>query len=266
MVEKKLTVERSGHILLMGLNRPGKMNAFDVDMFVELAVALGELDADPELRCGLLFAHGRHFTAGLDLSQWAPLLEQGIFPPPLPRGACEPFGLYETSENRRVRKPMVMAVQGICFTIGLELLLGTDIRVAADDVRFAMLEIKRGIYPVGGVTIRLQREIGWGNCMRYILTGDEMHAPEAHRLGLVQELVPPGRQLESALRIAETISLQAPLAVQATLLASRQLQLKDQAKVVDKLVPELMKLMKSEDTAEGVRSFIERREARFKGK
>jgi enoyl-CoA hydratase len=266
MFDKKLTVERSGHILLMGLNRPAKMNAFDVDMFIELAVALGELDADPQLRCGLLYAHGEHFTAGLDLSQWAPLLEKGIFPPPLPKGACEPFGLYENSETRRVRKPVVMAVQGICFTIGLELLLGMDIRVAAADVRFAMLEIKRGIYPVGGVTLRLQREIGWGNSMRYILTGDELKAQEAYRLGLVQEITEPGRQLERAMQIAETISRQAPLAVQATLLSARQLQKKDQAQVVDKLVPELMKLMKSEDTAEGVRSFVERREAQFKGK
>jgi enoyl-CoA hydratase len=262
-MEKKVTVEKRGHVFLMGLNRAAKMNAFDVDMYIELSIAFGELNNDPELRCGLLFAHGKHFTAGLDLPQWVPLMDKGTFPPPLPEKACDPLGL---DEAKRVGKPLVIAVQGICFTIGFELLLAADIRVASADVRLAMIEIKRGIYPVGGATIRLHQEIGWGNAMRYLLTGDELRADEAYRLGLVQKVAENGTQLDRAFEIAETIAKQAPLGVKATLLSARHVQGDGERAAITKLVPDLIPIMKSEDAAEGVKSFIERREARFKGR
>ena len=114
-------------------------------------------------------------------------------------------------------KPMVMAAQGICYTIGLELMLAMDIRVASSDTRFGQIEVRRGIYPVGGGTVRLYGEIGWGNAMRYLLTGDEIPAAEALRLGLVQEVTEPGSEFERALEIAERIARQAPLGVQASL-------------------------------------------------
>ncbi len=262
-MEQKVIVEKKGHVLMMGLNRPQKLNAFDLDMFRELAVAFGQLNNDPECRCGLVYANGKHFTAGLDLSQWAPVLEKdGLFPP-LPDGAIDPRGL---EDETRVQKPVVMAVHGICFTIGFELLLAMDIRIAASDTRFALLEVKRGIYPTSGGTIRLHREIGWGNAMRCLLTGDEMSAEEAYRLGLVQELTEPGRQLDRAMEIAETIAKQAPLGVRAALLSARRVQAGSERPAVDRLAPDLVPIMKSEDAAEGVQSFLERREARFKGR
>jgi len=262
MNEQKITVERRGHVLCMGLNRPDKMNAFDVGMYLGLAEALGELDRDGELRCGLLFAHGKHFTACLDLPKWAPFFS-GVTLPDLPAGACDPFGLIE---GRQVGKPVVMAVQGICYTIGLELMLAMDVRVAATDTRFGQIEVKRGIYPVGGATVRLHREIGWGNAMRYLLTGDEIPAAEALRLGLVQELAEPGRQVDRALEIAETIARQAPLGVQASLKSARRARAEGDRAAIDCLLTDLAPIMKSEDAAEGIRSFIERREARFKGR
>ena len=261
MSEKKITVERRGHVLLVGLNRPDKMNAFDVEMYVEMSGALGELDRDLDLRCGLLFAHGKHFTAGLDLPKWAPFFSEAKFPA-LPAGACDPFGL---DEARRVRKPMVMAAQGICYTIGIELMLAMDIRVAASDVRFGQIEVKRGIYPVGGATVRLHREIGWGNAMRYLLTADEIPASEALRLGLVQELTEPGRQFDLALEIAGKVARQAPLGVQASLASARLARSEGDRAAIARLLPDLVPIMKSDDAAEGIRSFIERREGLFKG-
>lgn len=258
---KKITVEKRGHVLLMGLNCPDKMNAFDVEMYLELAAAFGELDRERELRCGLLFAHGKHFTAGLELPKWAPFFSEAKFPD-LPAGACDPFGL---DESKRVGKPVVMAAQGICYTIGLELMLAMDIRVAASDTRFGQIEVRRGIYPVGGATVRLHQEIGWGNAMRYLLTADEIPAAEALRLGLVQELTEPGLQFDRALEIAESISRQAPLGVQASLLSARRARAEGERAAIVRLLPDLVPIMASEDAAEGIRSFGERREGRFKG-
>ncbi|MCP4214551.1 MAG: crotonase/enoyl-CoA hydratase family protein, partial [bacterium] len=230
--------------------------------YKSLALALGELDRNPDLRCGLVFAHGDHFTAGLDLAEWAPFFGKGSFPD-LPEGSVEPLGL---DGEKRLSKPLVMAVQGICYTIGLEFLLATDIRVAASDTRFGQIEIKRGIYPVGGGTVRLIQEVGWGNAMRYLLTADEITAGEALRIGLVQEVVEPGKQLEKAAVIAKTIADQAPLGVRATLESARLSRAESEAAAMKRLLPDLIPIMTSDDAAEGLKSFIERRKAKFTGK
>ncbi len=257
----KLLKHTQGHVLCMGLNRPEKRNAFDLDLYRELSAAYGELHRNPNLRCGVVYANGDHFTAGLDLPAWAGYFSKGQFPE-LPETGMDPLGL---DPDRKVGKPVVMAVQGICLTIGLELLLACDIRVAADTVRFGQIEIKRGIYPVGGATVRLFQEIGWGNAMRYLLTGDEIDAKEAYRLGLVQEVTTPDACLEKALAIADTISKQAPLGVSATLRSSRLARDKGDQAAIHRLLPDLMPLMTSRDVQEGLASFLERREARFKG-
>lgn len=257
----KVTVEQTGHVLMIGLNRPDKRNAFDLDMYLDLSMAYGELHQAPDLRCGVLFAHGDHFTAGLDLSEWVPLFREGRFPD-LPPGAIDPLGL---DEEKRLCKPLVMAVQGVCLTLGIELLLATDLRVAATGTRFGQFEITRGLYPVGGATIRLMQEVGWGNAMRYLLTADEISAEEAFRIGLVQEVTEAGQQLDRALQIAGTIAKRAPLAVQATLASAHLARTQGVKPALARLLPDLIPIMGSEDVAEGIQSFVERREATFKG-
>ncbi len=257
----RLVVETQGHVLLMGLNRPEKRNAFDLTMYQELSAAYGELHRNPELRCGLLHAKGEHFTAGLDLPQWATCFARGSFPK-LPEGGIDPLGM---DPNKQVSKPVVMAVQGICLTIGIELLLATDIRVAEEATRFGQIEVKRGIYPVSGATMRLYQELGWGNAMRYLLTADEIPAKEAHRLGLVQEIAPKGTAFDHALKIAQTIAKQAPLGVMATLRSARLARSKGDQAAIERLLPDLLPLMGSQDVKEGLASFMERREAEFKG-
>ena len=256
--EGRVTTERQGHVLLIGLDRVTKRNAFDRAMLNALGLAYAELEHDHELRCGVLFAHGEHFTAGLELTQFASSLGQFAYA----EGALDPLGL----RGSRLTKPLITAVQGICLTVGIELLLATDIRIAASDVRFAQIEIKRGLFPFGGATIRLPREVGWGNAMRYLLTGDEFNAAEALRIGLVQEVVAPGQQLTRATELAQVVSAQAPLGVRATLKSARLAVAEGEEAAIQHFQPDLQEIMQSEDIKEGIQSFIERRQANFKGR
>ncbi len=256
----RITLETRGHVLLVGLHRAEKRNAFDLAMLRGLAEALSRYEDDPELRCAVLFGHGEHFTAGLDLAEVGPAVAAGesLFP----ADAVDPLGLFG-----RVRsKPLVVALQGWCLTIGIELALAADIRIAARDTRFGQIEIKRGIFPFGGATLRLPQVAGWGNAMRWLLTGETFDAAEALRIGLVQELTEPGEQLQRAAAIAETIARQAPLAVQATLRSARAAVEQGTAAALAPMLDDVRTIMASDDAREGLMSFVERREARFTGR
>ena len=255
-----ITTERRGHVLLIGLNRVAKRNAFDPAMFNELSTAYGSYESNPELRCAVVFAHGPHFTGGIDLAQFAPLFERGD-PFTGSAGQVDPMGI-----RSRLSKPLVMAVHGITFTIGIEMLLAADIRIAANDARFAQLEIARGLYPLGGATFRLVREAGWGNAMRYLLTADEFGAAEALKMGLVQEVTEPGHQLDRAVAIAERIATHAPLAVQATIRSARLAIEKGEATAAARIHEDMPAILASDDFREGLASFRERRAANFSGK
>jgi len=262
MSETTITTERRGHVLLIGLNRAGKRNAFTLEMLDELALAVGTLEDDPELRCGVLFAHGDHFTAGLDLGDVSPKLQaDGSLG--TPAGGRQPWRL----DGEPYTTPLVCAVQGWCLTIGIELMLASDVRVAASSARFKQLEVQRGIYPFCGATLRMPREAGWGNAMRWLLTGDEFDAAEAHRIGLVQEVVEPGQELERAIWLAERIAtVAAPLGVRETLLSAQAAIPAAEREAATGLQRAAIPLMQSEDGAEGLASFLERREARFAGR
>jgi enoyl-CoA hydratase len=254
----KITIEKRGALQLIGVNRPEKMNAFDVEMLSAFAEAYAELERDDEVRCGVVFAHGDHFTAGLDLANVAPVVMEGKMP--FDRGGVDPWGVHGPQRT----KPTVLAVHGRCFTLGIELCLAQDVVVAATSTRFAQIEVKRGIFPFGGATYRFVQACGWGNAMRWLLTGDEFDAAEAHRIGLVQEVTEPGKQLERAIAIAETIAAQAPLGVRATIASARKTL--NETEAARALLPELVRLMQSEDAREGLMSFVERRTAKFTGR
>jgi enoyl-CoA hydratase len=259
--ESKISVEQRGHILLIGLNRPAKRNAFDIQMLKELADAYTRLEKTDELRCGVLFAHGEMFTAGLDLANVAPEVAKSNGVLKFGKDSIDPLNIY----NQRT-KPVVVAVAGKCLTVGIELILAADIAIAAKNAAFAQIEIKRGIFPFGGATLRFPERSGWGNAMRWLLTGDEFDAYEAYRIGLVQEIVENGKELDKAIEIAEKIAGQAPLGVYATLKSSRKLQQEGYEAAKNDLQPQIVELFNSEDAKEGVQSFLERRDGNFKGK
>jgi len=159
----------------------------------------------------------------------------------------------------------VCAAHGWCLTIGIELLLASDIRLCAAGTRFRQMEVNRGIMPFGGATLRFPQIAGWGNAMRWLLTGGEFDADEALRLGLVQEVVEAEQLLDRAVQVATEVARCAPLAVQATRVAA-QVALEQGAETArTQLMVDARKLMTTADAAEGVRSFVERREAVFKG-
>ena len=251
------------HILLIEVDRPKKYNAMTQAMYRELAAAYYRLDTDADARVGLLYAAGPHFTSGLELTDWAGTFDEGKGFPFGGKDEIDPFALMS---DARCCKPIVMAVQGYCFTWGFEVMLNTDIRVAASDTRFCMMEVRRGFFPSGGATLRLAKEIGWGNAMRYMLTGDEIGADEAYRMGLVQCVTEPGKQFETALDLARRVAAAAPLGVQAALKSSRLASLESEEVAKAVLFRDVAEVVRSEDMMEGLASFIERRDAVFKGK
>lgn len=257
----RIRVDRDGHVLRIGLDRPEKRNAADWRMLQELSLAYGELDRDPELRAGLVYAVGDHFTGGLDLADVGPHLADGGTGY-VPDGGINPWQV----SGVRVGKPVVLAVQGTCFTLGIELALASDIVVAADSTVFAQLEVSRGILPFGGATTRMPRSVGWGNAMRWILTGDRFDAAEAYRIGLVQELVPHGEHVERAAELARRIAAQAPLAVQAALANARQAVREGETAAEAELPGLLAELATGEDAAIGMEAFLSRTDARFVGR
>jgi len=261
--EGTISIERRGALLLIGINRPAKYNGFTPRMYRELGEAYTVLDDDPHLRVGVLHAFGPHFTAGLDLPTIAPLMKRGE--KAVPPGLVEPTD-RGTPGYRRRRKPMVAAVKGITFTLGIELMLAADIVIAADNCRFSQLEVKRGIMATGGATLRMAERAGLGNAMLHLLTGDEFGSAEALRLNFVQKVVPAGEELDEALRVAQAIAQQAPLAVTATRLNALKAVEEGPLAAMHEFITVQQRLSNSEDAAEGVQSFIEKRPARFTGR
>ena len=253
----RIVTERRDRLFLIGIDRPAKYNGFTPDMCTALARAYTDYEADDDLRCAVVHAAGDHFTAGLELSAFD-ITAPEFFPPDL----VDPFDLRPPFRA----KPVVAAVKGICFTLGIELMLAADIAVAEDGTRFSQLEVKRGLMAFGGATIRFAGRAGWGGAMRWLLTGDEFDAQTALRLGFVQEVAPQGEGLARAVDLAGRIAKQAPLAVRATrenaAIAVRQ----GPDAAVRAFPHQLAEIAASEDFAEGVRSFVERREARFEGR
>ena len=210
----RVTHERHDHILKITIDNPAKKNAFSPEMMEQLSDALTLLDGDASLWVGVVCANGRDFTAGLDMPKFfGPTATRK----PLPEGNIDPFGMRNTC-----RKPVVTAVQGIVYTVGIEMALAGDIIVAADDCRFCQMEGKRGIAPLGGAHFRHIARSGWGNAMYHLLLCDEFSSAEAYRVGLVQEVVPAGTQIERAMELARIIAANAPLGIQVTKEAGRK--------------------------------------------
>ncbi|MGM5034984.1 crotonase/enoyl-CoA hydratase family protein [Tardiphaga sp. 803_E3_N1_3] len=256
--EGQIRTEVDGRVFKITIDNPSKKNSFTPQMMEQLSDALTELHNNEAYWVGVICAEGNDFTAGLDMPKFfGPNAEKRN----LKEGNVDVFGL-----SKRCRKPIVTATQGIVYTIGIELMLSGDIVVAADDSRFCQMEAKRGIAPLGGAHFRFLSRAGWGNAMYHLMLCDEFGADRAREIGLVQEVVPAGQQIDRAMALAAIIARNAPIGIQVTKEAALKYTEQGEAAAIAYIPAIQDRVLKSADAREGIQSFIERRPAVFEGR
>jgi enoyl-CoA hydratase len=257
-----ITVERRGEIVLVGLNRPSIQNRLDPAARGRLSDVLYEYEHDASLRALVLFGHGENFSRGIDVDA----SQAGIISGQRPAAASPRIDVLGNGQPRRT-KPVVVVVHGDTWNLGHEIYLAGDVRVAAADTRFGQDENTHGRFPGGGATVRFVREAGWGNAMRYMLTGDHWSADESYRMGITQQIAPTREAaLEAGVTIARKIAACAPLSVKATLASAHQYVDPVEADALSKLGAQYAALYRTEDFVEGRRAEAEGRPPQYKGK
>jgi enoyl-CoA hydratase len=258
-------VERDGPVVVVTMNRPERRNALSPEMLCLMYDAWCMVDSDPEVRCAILTGAGGTFCSGADLKamaagnqgseQWKHRFDED---PDLAWKAL--------LRHYRLKKPLIAAVEGFAVAGGTEILQATDIRVAAETATFGVTEVTRGLFPLGGSTVRLRRQIPYTIAADILLTGRHVKAPEAKQIGLVSHLVPHGEALARAREIADAICANGPLAVQAVLRSLRETEGMPEA---DALKVELQigqPIFGTEDAREGPTAFAQKRKPEFKGR
>ena len=254
---ENVLVEKDGAVGVVTMNRPQALNALSYALVKDICLALEELDADPEIRAIVVTGGEKVFAAGADIKEMA---ERGPFDELIQERLA-----YRDQINR-IAKPVIAAVNGFALGGGCELAMSCDIVVAAESARFGQPEVNLGIIPGSGGTQRLTHVLGKYRAMEMILTGDMLSAADAERLGLVNRVVPAELCLEEAKNIAKKIAAKPQLAVKA----AKEAVLKAANSALDEGLEFERKsfylLFASEDRSEGMKAFLEKRRAEFKGK
>ena len=257
------------HVAVVTLDRPERANSLDPPTLVELARAWREIAADDDVRCAVLTGAGeRVFCAGMDMGTTilvSQRLARGERIDPADFEGLRSVGTA-TLAGFDLGKPLVAAVNGHCRAVGLDMLLATEIRIAAAHATFALEEVARGLYPTGNATVLLPRQIAWVHAQELLLTAEPIDAARAAEIGLVNRVLPAAEVLPEALRVAGRIAANAPLAVRETRRGVREL--------LHLSLPEAWRrqeelgrpLRKSADAAEGARAFLEKRPPRWTGR
>ncbi|WP_344070821.1 crotonase/enoyl-CoA hydratase family protein [Streptomyces crystallinus] len=253
-----LAVRREGATLILTLNRPEARNALSLSMLVGLYDGWLAADADDAIRSVVLTGAGGAFCAGMDLKALAGKGMAGERH--RDRLKADPDLHWKAMlRHHRPRKPVIAAVEGPCVAGGTEILQGTDIRVAGASATFGLFEVRRGLFPIGGSTVRLQRQIPRTHALEMLLTGRSYSAAEARDIGLVGRVVPDGTALDEALALAEQINACGPLAVEAVKASVYETAEMTEA---DGLAAELARgwpVFDTDDAKEGARAFAEKR-------
>jgi len=257
-----VTVERRGQVVLVGLNRPSIQNRIDPPTRLRLGEVLYQYEHDPTLRALVLFGHGANFSRGIDVDA----SQAGIISGRRETTPAPTLDLNGNSQPRRT-KPMVVVVHGDTWNLGHEIYLAGDIRIAAADTRFGQDENTHGRFPGGGATVRFVREAGWGNAMRYMLTGDHWSAEESYRMGVTQQVAPTAAAaLDAGVALANKIAACGPLSIKATLASAHLYVDPVEADALSKLGAQYSALYRTEDFVEGRRAEAEGRPPKYQGK
>jgi enoyl-CoA hydratase len=260
-----VTAERRGDIVLIGLNRQALQNRIDPPTRTRLAQVFYQYEHDPSLRAAVLFGHGPDFSRGIDVDAQQAALAAGPRAPAVP-GVTDTLDPLGNSQPHR-SKPVVAVAHGDTWNLGHEIYLACDIRVAASNTNFGQDENTHGRFPGGGATVRFVREAGWGNAMRYMLTGDHWNADESFRMGITQTIAPtPSAALDAAVEIGRKIAACGPLGIKATLASAHFVIDPVEADALSKLGAQYTALYRTEDFVEGRRAEAEGRAPRYQGK
>jgi enoyl-CoA hydratase len=263
----QILTEQDGHVLTVTINRPARRNALTLSSLSRLADVWQQAAADDDIRAVVLTGAGGSFCAGMDLRGLAGDTDDEHAAAATARAKADP-GLTSRGflKTDRMNKPIIAAVEGNAIAGGMELLLGTDVRVAGEGARFGLSEVRWGLYPAAGGVVRLSRQIPYPVAADVMLTGRHIGAPEAKELGLIGHVVPDGTALETARQIAASIAANGPLAVSAVVRTLRQTAAMSEDEAFAFEQPQIVAIFGSEDAKEGPRAFAEKRSPVFRGR
>jgi enoyl-CoA hydratase len=259
-----LLVEKQGHIVVVTMNRPDARNAISSEMMVRLADAWDLVDGDPEVRVAILTGAAGHFSSGADLKDMAGNRAETQWTARLKADGDLHWKAF--LRHYRLKKPLIAAVEGTAVAGGTEILQATDIRVAGQSAKFGVAEARWGLFPLGGSTVRLRRQIPYTIAMDLLLTGRLITAEEALRIGLIGRVVADGKALDEAKQIAEQIAANGPLAVQAIKRSVMETEGLPEREALKKELEIGWPILSTEDAKEGPRAFSEKRKPDFKGR
>jgi enoyl-CoA hydratase len=265
---EQLLYEKDGHIATITFNRPEAKNAINLEMHMALTAAREDIQNDDNVRVVIITGAGDDaYCAGVDLGTFMPILTGAKKPETeAEKKLAKDPGYLVKNKGKEFEKPVVAAVNGICVAGGMEMLQGYDIRIASEKAEFGVSEVKRGIVPGGGSTVRLPHQIPYCMAMEILLTGDTISAQEAWRLGLINKVVPHDKVMETARQYADTIAGNGPLAVRGIKESVKNSFNMSQKEAFAAETQIAVKVLQSEDAREGPKAFKEKRKPVFKGK
>jgi len=255
MSDDVVLVDVADGVMTITLNRPKAKNAVNKAVAEGVSAAIDELESNSELRVAIITGAGGTFCSGMDLKAFV----TGELPVVEGRGFA---GLVEYT----VKKPVIAAVEGYALAGGFEVAISCDLIVAADDAKFGIPEVKRGLAAAGGGLIKLPKQIPSRIAMELALTGDFVDSQRAYDLGLINQVVPSGTALEAAKALAAKIAANGPLAVALSKQVVAQAQDWDSSEMFGKQQKMIMPVFTSEDAIEGATAFAEKRAPNWKGK